>query len=101
MTRRRAAQVRIGRERILRLGHADRQLAVALRFPLPELLAHRLFGDHLACMVDRLGDGLDLVEQRHLVGIERRELRLAGFGQFHHLVRQILDPGRALRPVLA
>jgi hypothetical protein len=32
---RRAAQVRIGRERILRLGHADRQVAVALRFPLP------------------------------------------------------------------
>jgi hypothetical protein len=58
---------------ILRLGHADRQVAVALLFPLLQLVAHLLVGHHLVGAVDALGDRLDLLEQRHLVGIERRE----------------------------
>ena len=101
MAGRRAAQVGIGRERVLRLGHAHRQMAVAGLFPGVKLVAHALVGDRLRAAIDALHDGVDLVEQRHGVGIERRELRRAGFGQRHHLVRQLLDAGRALRPVLA
>ena len=72
---RRAAPVRVGGEAVLGLGHADRQVAVALLLPLLELVADRLVGEHLVGAVDALGDGLDLLEERHLGRVERRELR--------------------------
>src|SRR5439155_232716 len=98
---RRAAQVGVGREGVLGLGHADRQVAVAGLFPGMQLVADRLVGDRLVAAIDALDDGVDLLEQRHLVGIERGELRGAGFGDLDDLPRQDLDAGGALRPVLA
>ena len=56
----RAAQARVGRERVLGLGHADRQMAVARRLPGVQLLADAGVGQHLVGAVDALGDGLDL-----------------------------------------
>src|SRR3546814_9661472 len=53
---RRAAQVRVGREAVLRLGPADREVAVAVRFPLLELVAHLLVGNRAGGTVDLLAD---------------------------------------------
>ena len=101
MAGRRATQVGVGRERILRLCHANRKVAVAGIFPLLELVAHALVGDRLRAAIDALHDRVDLVEQPHLVRIERRELRGAAFGEFDHLVGEVLDACRALGPVTA
>jgi hypothetical protein len=89
-------------KRILRLGHADRQVAVARGFPGLQLVADALVGDHLIGAVDALGDGLDLLEQRHVVGIERREVAAADLGQLDHLVARSSMPfAPNLGPVLA
>jgi hypothetical protein len=101
MAGRRAAQVRIGREGILRLGHADRQVAVALRLPRPSADRGPSCRRSPRRRGRSLGDRLDLLEQRHLVGIERRELRLAAFGELDDLVASSSMPSRALGPVLA
>jgi hypothetical protein len=85
---------------ILRLGHADREVPVARRLPGPELVADGLVRDHLVGVVDALGDRLDLLEERHLVRIERREGR-GPLRKLDDLARQVLDPRRALRPVPA
>src|SRR5438128_6983674 len=61
---RRAAQVGVGREGVLGLGHADRQVAVAGLFPGMQLVADRLVGDRLVAAIDALDDGVDLLEQR-------------------------------------
>jgi hypothetical protein len=66
-----------------------------------QLVADLLVGQHLVGTVDALGDRLDLLEQRHLVGVDRRELRRPAFGDLGHAVGQRLDPLRALGPVLA
>ena len=100
MPGRRTPQIGVGREGILRLGHADRQVAIALRLPCLQLIAHRLVGQNLVGMVDPLGDRLDLVEKSHLVGIERGELA-ALVRKLHDLLRQRLDPFATLGPVLA
>ena len=80
MAGRRAAQVRVGAEAVLGLRHADRQIAVTRLFPLAKLVADALVGEHLVGAVDALGNGLDLFEQRHLVGIDRREVADFGIG---------------------
>ena len=76
----------------------------ACRSPCPrtrlELVAHRLVGGHVLGAVDFLGDGADLLEQRHVVGIEQLELALALSHDLDHRAR---DVGRALpahRPVI-
>ena len=60
----RAAQLRIGRERILRLGHADRVVAVAGVLQLLDLRAHLGVGGDVGGAVDLGGDRLHLVPQR-------------------------------------
>ena len=97
---RRALGVRVGRERILRLGDADRQLAEAHLFPGLELVLHRLVGGGVVGAIDFLGDGADLLEQRHVVGIEQLQVRLALVDDLDH---RLGDVGRALaahRPVI-
>ena len=51
--------------------------------------------------VEGLGDGLDLLEQRHVVRIERGKMRRAGFGELHNFARKIFNTGGALRPMFA
>ena len=60
-------------EAILRLGHADRQLAVAGGLDRWSSVAALPVGDDVGGAVDRGGDGADLVGERHVVGVERRE----------------------------
>jgi hypothetical protein len=67
-------------------------MAIARRFPRLQLVADRLVRDHRIGVIDALGDRLHLLEQRHLVGIQGREVGAAALGQFHNLLRQILDP---------
>ena len=54
---RRAAQLRVGRERVLRLGHADRVVAVAGFLQLLDLVAHLVVGRDVGGAVDLGGDG--------------------------------------------
>src|SRR5260370_179433 len=67
----------VGREGVVGLGDAHRQLAVAHRLELGELVAHRLVGGDVFRAIDLPGDGTDLVEQRHVVRIEQLELAIA------------------------
>ena len=90
----------IGRERILRLGDADRQLAEAHLFPGLELILHRFVGGGVVGAVNLLGDRAHLFEQRHLVGIKELQVRFALIDDLDHGAR---DVGRALaahRPVI-
>src|SRR6056297_3101134 len=101
MPGRRAAQRRIGREAVLRLGHADRQVAIALIFPEPQLVADLLVGQNLVGAVDALGDALDLLEEAELVLVERGELRGAAVGHLGDLRGQLGRAFRAQLPVAA
>ena len=56
-----ATQVRVGAEAVLGLCHADRKMTVSGIFPLAELVADALVGQHLVSPIDTLGDGLDLL----------------------------------------
>ena len=63
-------------------------------------IAHRLVGDNALGAVEALGDGADLVPERHGVGIERCEIvRLVA--ELDHGFGQILDTGAAAGPVIA
>src|SRR3546814_19315184 len=93
-----AEQVGVGREAVLRLGHADREVAVALALPLLELVAHLLVGDRAGSAVDLLADGVDLVEQRQLLVVERLEVGGAAVGQSDHLLGQLFGALGALAP---
>ena len=93
---RRALGVGIGREAVLRLGDADRELAEAFLLELGEAVAHALVGGDVVGAVDLLRDGACLVPQRHVVGIERLELRLASSRSvLHHGLAR--DPPRPRR----
>src|SRR3546814_9178625 len=75
MVFRRALEVGVGREAVLRLGDADRKPAVAGLLVVAELIADLLVRDDVLGAVDRAGDGPHLVPERHVVGVERAELR--------------------------
>ena len=96
MARWSAASAGIRREGILGLRHAYRQTSIALLFPKPELVPNLLIGQHLVGTIDALRDGFDLLEQGHLVGIQRRILRLCLINCLDNLLRQV---GRALRTI--
>ncbi len=96
----RALGVRIGRERVLRLGDADGQLAEAHLFPRLELILHRLVGGCVVGAVDFLRDGADLLEQRHVVGIEQLQVRLALVADFHNRFGDVRRAFAAHRPVI-
>ena len=83
----------------MRLRHADRKTAIALFFPKLQLIPDLLVRQHLVGSVDALGDGLDLVEEAHLVGIDRREIRGAGVRDFGHLGRELSRAFRAQFPM--
>ena len=74
----------IGRERVLGLGDADGQVAVAFVLQPPELAPQQLVAHDVVGAVDRLGDGADLVPQPHVVGIEQLKVALRVFGYLHH-----------------
>ena len=97
----RAAQLRVGGEGVLGLGHADRQVAVAGLLPGVQLGADAGVGQDLVGAVDALGDGLDLLEERHVVGIEHVELRGPGVRELRHPGGELGDALRALGPVAA
>src|SRR3546814_15120338 len=67
-----------------------RSVAVAVRFPLLELVAHLLVGNRAGGTVDLLADGVDLVEQRQLLVVERLEVGSPAVGQRDHLVSEFL-----------
>ena len=97
----RATTVGIGGKAVLSLGHTDRQIAITLCFPIFQLIADLAIGQHLIGAIDALGNGFDLFKQRHVIGVKRRELRGATIDDLDHAGRQILGPGRAMRPMLA
>ena len=65
-----------------------------------ELVAHRLVGGRVLGAVDFLGDGADLLEQRHVVGIEQLQLGLAGVAHLDHRARHVGGALAAHRPVV-
>ena len=95
-----ALGVGIGREAILGLGDADRQSGVAHLFEGFELVAHRLVHVDLLGTVDLRADGADLLDQRHLVGIEQLELALAAVDHLHHGAGDIHCALATLRPMV-
>ena len=99
MAGRRAAQVRVCAEAVLGLGHADRQIAISGLFPLAKLVTDALVGEHLVGAVDALCDGLDLFEQRHVVGIDRREVADLGISDLGNPHGQFFGTLAAKLPV--
>src|ERR1700716_3029301 len=100
MVARRALGVRIGRKAVLGLGDAYRKMAETgfLQFGQP-VLGGLLAGD-VAGPVDLLRDRLDLVAQRHLVGIEKPEIGLAAVGERDDGAGEIRRPLAAARPMV-
>jgi len=95
----RAAAIGIGGKAVLRLGHANRQIAIALLFPILELVADLLIGKNLIGTVDVLGNRFDFGKETHVVRIDRCEIRLFGIGNLSDTGRQISGPFRAQFPV--
>src|SRR5579862_888888 len=98
--RRRAAHVRLGGEAVLRLRHADGEPSEAVALILLELLGGVGRERDIGGAIDLARDGADLVDERHVVGIERLE-RAALFAKPHDLVRQALGALAAVGPVAA
>ena len=69
-----AEQGRIRRETVLRLGDADRQVAKAVGLPAGQLVTHGTRRLDMVGAVDAFGDGLDLVEEGHVVRIQSPEV---------------------------
>src|SRR6185436_14621163 len=101
VVRRRTFQIGIGGERILGLGHADREFAVALRLIGPELVAHRLVSHDIIGAVDFPGNGLDLVPQGQFIAVNWFELHRASVGKFRHVLCERLGTLAAFGPVRA
>ena len=95
----RAAPFRVGRERILRLGHTDRVVAVALLLQAGNPGPHRRVGRNVGCAIDLRGNRLHLVPQAVGVLVDKSHLGRAGLGQPDHRVRQFLGTGRAFGPM--
>src|SRR3546814_3010840 len=74
---------------------------MAGRFPLSDLVAHLLVGNRAGGTVDLLADGVDLVEQRQLLVVERLDVGSPAVGQRDHLVSEFLGALGALALVLA
>ncbi len=66
-----------------------------------QLVADFFVGHHLVGAVDAGGDGVDLLPQRHVAVVERRELRGAGFHQPHDGAGELFGALGAFCPVLA
>ncbi len=77
MAARRAEQGRVGGKRILRLGDADRQIAVSGRLQFVELRADASVGGDVGGAVDLARDDARLLPQRRRVGVERAKRRAA------------------------
>ena len=92
------AQGRVGGEGVLRLGDADRQVAVAHLLQFLDLLADLGARRDLRCPVDAGGDGAHLVPQRGVIGVDEGEFarRLA---QLDDLAGERLGACPAIRPV--
>ena len=93
-----AHQDRIGGERILRLGHADRQVAEAGFLQLVELVAELLVGQHVGGAVDFAADDAHLLPERAGVGIEQREVGLRVLDHVDHGAGQFLGALRRRGP---
>src|SRR6266849_5202904 len=96
----RALGVGVGGKAVLRLGDAYREMAKPGLLQLGEPVFDRLVGGDVAGAIDLLGDRLDLVAQRHLVGIEKAELGAAAFGELDDGVGQLGGALAALRPMV-
>lgn len=71
---RRVEERGVGRQRQVRLGHADREVVEAVGGVLADLLLGLGIEVDVRGAVDALGDRLDLVLDRLVVGVERLEL---------------------------
>jgi hypothetical protein len=94
-----AAAGGIGGERALRLGHADRQAGVAVGLDLREPLGGLGVERDRGSAVDLRGDGLGLVGQRELVGVDELHLTLARLDGLEHTVGQRLGTGATVAEV--
>ena len=94
---RRAEQAGVVAERILRLGDADRQLAIAHRLELVEHLFGRGGVADAAGMVNFLRHGFDLVGKRRVEAVGELDRRHGGFG-FDHAEHR---PGQRLAALTA
>ena len=100
---RRAAQLRVGRERVLRLRDAHRIAAVAVVLQALDLGAHGGRRRHLGCAVDARRDRAHLVPQRRVVGVGEPQgvdrLGPRSHAEPHHLARELLRTRAALGEV--
>ena len=94
-----AALVGVGRERVLRLGHADGKVAVACGLEILELSLHRAVAGNIGGAIDFGGDGFDLFAQGHIVRVEGLEVRLAAFGNLDDVMGESLGAFAAVGPM--
>ena len=84
-----AAQTRIGGQRKLRLGHANWVIPIAGLLEPLEFLDNLVLGHNVVAAVDFLDDGANLLQERHVVGIEDLEVRLAGLDGLEDDLRKL------------
>src|SRR5262249_34980996 len=96
----RALGVGISRETVLSLGDADRVVAVAHLLERLELVTYGLRYVDVLRPVDFASDRADLLDQRHLVGIEEFELALAAVHALEDGTRHIRRAFATLGPVV-
>ena len=91
----------VRRERVLRFRHANRQVTVAVGFEVLQLIADGRIRADVLCAVQACRDRLDLVPQRHVVGVERFEVGLTALADLDDVPGQILGTLSAVGPVCA
>ena len=91
----------IGRERILRLGHAHWQVAEARRFEILELRLDACIAGDVCGAIDFGRDGVDLVAQLHVVRIKRLEVGFAFVDDGNDVMGERFRACAAIGPVRA
>ncbi len=96
----RALGVRVGGKAVLGLGDAHREIAKPGFLQFVEAVFDGAVAGDVAGAIDLLGDRLDLVAQRHLIGIENAELGAAAFGELDDGVGKLRRAFAAARPMV-
>ena len=99
MAARRAAGCGVGGERVLRLGDADRVVAVAIRLQLVELAFDFRIGRNIGGTVNFRRDGFDFLPQGLFLVVDETEIAFPLRDEFDHLAGDIGGARATLGPM--